>query len=153
MREVKEYTVPQKTEGSLGRHRDAGKTFVLTEMPAMRAEKWATRAFMALATNGVKIPEGVADLGMAGFALVGFQAFYGAKFEEVEPLMDEMFECIQIKPSAQIVRPLVENDIEEVSTRLALRKEVLELHMGFTFADAASRLKKSSAASDQEEKS
>jgi hypothetical protein len=152
MRETKEYTVPAPAKGSLGRARDAGKTYVLTEMPASRAEKWATRAFTALTTNGVKVPEGISELGMAGFALVGFQAFYGVSFAAIEPLMDEMFDCIQFK-AEKVTRPLIESDIEEVATRLALRKEVLELHMGFTFADAVSKLKQSSAAPDQKEKS
>ena len=31
--------------------RDQGKTFKITEMPALKAEKWATRAFLALAAS------------------------------------------------------------------------------------------------------
>jgi hypothetical protein len=36
--------------------RDKGKRFKITEMPAMKAEKWAARFFLALAKSGIDIP-------------------------------------------------------------------------------------------------
>jgi len=39
--------------------------------------------------------------------------------------------CVQIIPSANIKRKLVEEDIEEVATRLQLRKATWNLHMDF----------------------
>ena len=47
------------------------------------------------------------------------------------PLLDEMMGCIQYAPSANIKRPLIEDDIEEVTTRLQLRKAVWNLHLDF----------------------
>ena len=49
-RTVSNYTVTD--EG-----RDNGKVFVLTEMPASRAESWAMRALLALMAGGVEVPE------------------------------------------------------------------------------------------------
>lgn len=123
--------------------RDKGKTFLLTEMPASKGEKWAVRALLALARGGIEVPENIAGLGLAGIAIIGVQALSGLEWELAEPLMDEMFACIQIIPDAtrpQVVRGLVEgtgsDDIEEVKTRIMLRKEILALHVEF-FMDAA----------------
>lgn len=119
--------------------RDKGKTFLLTEMPASKGEKWAARALLALARGGIEVPENIAGLGLAGIAIVGVQALSGLEWELAEPLMDEMFACIQIIPDASrpaVVRGLVEDDIEEIKTRIMLRKEILTLHVEF-FMDAA----------------
>jgi hypothetical protein len=69
------------------------------------------------------------------------------KHEDAAPLLAEMMDCVKIIPNPSepnVMRPLVADDIEEVRTRIELRKAILELHMGFSFADAAS---KSAAAS------
>ena len=45
-----------------------------------------------------------------------------------------MFACVKIKPDAahrNVVRDLVDDDIEEISTRLTLRAEVMKLHTDF----------------------
>lgn len=127
--------------------RDKGKTFLLTEMPASQAEKWACRAMLLAAQAGVDIDNAMS--GFAGLVIAGIQTVMGGiKFGDLEPLMDEMFGCIQVRPDprnpnperALLVRKLMEDDIEEVATRLQLRGEVLELHLGFTLADARSKL-------------
>jgi len=115
--------------------RDKGKVFVLTEMPASQAERWALRAFLALAKADIEVPDNLAQMGMAGIALIGVQALLRAPWQEVEPLLDEMLQCIQIqatpgKPGT--TRSLVEDDIEDVATRLKLRAELLKLHMDFS---------------------
>jgi hypothetical protein len=120
--------------------RDQGKVFLLTEMPASQAEKWAARAFFALARSGVDVPEDIAEAGFAGIAVLGLKALGGIHFVDAEPLMDEMFACIRILPSAarpDIVRDIHEQDIEEVATRLQLRMEVFNLHTGFLPAGTA----------------
>lgn len=127
--------------------RDAGKSFLLTEMAARPAEKWATRAFLALSRAGIDIPEDIAQQGIAGLAIVGFKMLGGMSFQDAEPLLDEMMACVQFLPNPATLqpRPLVDNgtegdDIEEVQTRIRLRAEVFTLHTGFTFADAGSKL-------------
>lgn len=119
--------------------RDKGKIFILTEMPARKAEEWATRAFMLLARSGVQVPDNVAGAGFAGIAIMGFQALSSVNYEDIKPLFDEMMQCVQVRPDArhpEVVRYLVDSgsdgdDIEEVSTRLRLRAEIFSLHTGF----------------------
>ena len=133
-RKVMTYTVTD--EG-----RDKGKTFVLTEMPASKAESWAMRALLALMHGGVEMPEGFERMGMAGMAEVGMRALAGLRWELAEPLINEMFDCIQILPDParpQVVRNLIEEDIEEPLTRIRLRGEVWKLHTGFLKAGALS---------------
>lgn len=127
--------------------RDHGKTFLLREMPASQAEKWAMRAFLGLAKSGATVPEGLSESGMAGIATLGFRALSGITFDLLEPLLDEMFECVSLIPDPsrpQVVRALIEDDIEEVGTRLRLRKEVFALHVDFS--QAAALLKQATAA-------
>ena len=121
--------------------RDNGKVFVITEMPASKAESWAMRALLALMAGGVEVPDGFERMGMAGMAEVGIRALAGRKWEVAEPLLAEMWECVQIMPDPSkphVVRALIEQDIEEVATRLKLRGEVWKLHTGFLKAVAPS---------------
>lgn len=135
-------------------NRDKGKAFFLSEMPPRKAEKWAARALLAFgrASNaevGADFREALADAGMAGVAALGIRAFTALSFEDAEPLLDEMLQCISVVPDPARVdqttrlpysRPLMDEDIEEVSTLLTLRSEVLELHTGFSVAAFLSRL-------------
>lgn len=119
--------------------RDHGKVFRLTELAAAAAEKWAMRAFLALARSGVEVPDNLAAAGLPGLAAVGFRAFTMMSFADAEPLLDEMFGCITrvVDPAKPVfARALVEDDIEEVATRVFLRGEVIELHTGFSPAAA-----------------
>lgn len=122
--------------------RDAGKSFLITEMPASQGEKWAARAFLALAKSGIEVPDNIQDMGLAGIATVGLQAFGGVPWDLAEPLMDEMFRCVARIPDMSkpdVARPLVEDDTEEIGTRVKLRAEVFELHTGFSQAVARFR--------------
>jgi hypothetical protein len=121
--------------------RDKGKVFLIQEMPASQAERWAVRAFLALSRHGVELPEGLAEAGMAGLASYGLSLVGRLPFDEAQVLMDEMFRCVSIVPSPAnpaITRGLVEDDIEEVPTRLKLRLEVFKLHTDFLKAAAPS---------------
>lgn len=115
--------------------RDSGKRFKLTELPAKQAEKWATRAFLALARGGIDIPADIAESGLAGIALFGTKIFGSMKFEDAEPLLDEMMTCVEVQPdpaNPNTVTPLFESSIEEISTLLKLRTEVIKLHVDFS---------------------
>ena len=119
--------------------RDFGKTFVITEMSASKAESWAYRAILALMANGVELPDGFERMGMAGMAEVGIKALSGLKWEVAEPLLEEMWQCVQFMPDQSkpnIVRNLIEEDIEEIQTRIKLRIEVWKVHAGFLKAVA-----------------
>lgn len=125
--------------------RDRGKQFLLTELPADAAERWATRAFLAMTNANIEVPDGALQSGMAGIAATlaaGVRALAGLKYDAVGPLMDEMLSCVQfVAPGTAQPQPLwtgENSQIEEVRTRLALRVEVLELHLGFSLAALAS---------------
>lgn len=123
-------------------NRDKGKRFYIEEMSAFKAEKWAQRAFLALARSGLDLPDDMTVLSAAGFrglVAVGLAAFTkgGIQFGDIEPLLDEMIGCVQAMPDrarADVRRPLVDSDIEEVSTLVRLRIEVFNLHAGFSEA-------------------
>lgn len=141
--------------------RDKGKGFLITEMSADKAERWALKALLALANGGAKLPDGVLDAGMAGIAsmagavVLSLRHLQGTRYEDVAELLDEMMECVRFQPpgttSDGLPLPsqmLFEGDncqIEEVSTRIKLRWEVLQVHVDFSVADALSSLTPSTA--------
>jgi len=120
--------------------RDQGKVFRLTEMPASRAERWAARSLAALLASGVEIPDNIQEAGLAAIAHFGLSIFSRMDFDAAQPLLDEMMGCVEIQPdpSKQVYRPLIEDDIEEVLTRLTLRSEVFQLMLGFSIPAAIS---------------
>lgn len=127
-RKTKEVTIT--TEG-----RDKGKMFLLTEMSAWQAEEWGYKALIALQNAGLDVQP---STGMAGLAAQGYEKLNRLSFSELKPLLNEMFECVQRVPDPKtrsVVRALVEDDTEEVMTRVQLRAEVLSLHTGFSFAE------------------
>lgn len=140
MRKTKLVTVPS-TEGR--DNRDTGKTFLLTEMDAVRGEKWATRALLAVASSGVDVPPEVMRMGMGAIAAVGFRALLTMTFADAEPLLDEMMKCVEFVPDRKkpdVTRALDNDDIDEVSTIWLLRSELVELHTGFSPAAFLSTL-------------
>jgi hypothetical protein len=124
-------------------NRDQGKMFYIRELSATKAERWAARALLALARSGVDVPPDIASSGLAGVAAFGIRAFAGVAFADAEPLMAEMLTCCQIIPDPsrpQVRRAMIEDDVEEISTLLRLREEVLSLHLGFSLRDYRSTL-------------
>lgn len=114
--------------------RDLGKTFVITEMSATQAERWATRVLLAFMQSNPEVPEGLDQMGLAGLAQIGIKALAGVRWETLDPLLEEMMTCVKIMPDKKkpaIIRDLIESDIEEVATRIKLRAEIWTLHMGF----------------------
>lgn len=140
----KEATVVIEASG-----RDAGKVFRLRELPASQAEAWGARLLLALSRAGVEVPDGFFDMGMAGVAVMGIKALGGLSWDVAKPLMDEMMACVQIQPNPSqpaVVRPLIEDDIEEVATRVQLRDEVIAVHTGFSVAAFISNFRMMQAA-------
>lgn len=134
--------------------RDKGKWFLITEMPPRQAEKWATRALLALGRGGqaempVGYSEELAAMGMAGIASLGIRALTSISYADAEPLLDEILTCVSFIPDPSIIdqttrepvaRGMIESDVEEVATYFRLRSEALELHTGFSIAAFLSRL-------------
>ena len=123
--------------------RDTGKTFLITEMSASQAENWAFRVILAIGNAGIEIPEGLAAQGMSGLMAVGYMNLLKIPFNDAKPLLDEMMSCVQIMPSPNLKRALIEEDIEEVVTRLQLRKEIWSLHTSFFLEENKSTLESS----------
>lgn len=116
--------------------RDAGKTFLITEMPLLQADRWAQQALFALARGGIDIPEEIEpDEGMLGMARVALNAIGHIDPQVGNELMDELLSCVQIIPSGGVARDvLFDNDacdIEDIKTLFTLRKEALILHLDF----------------------
>ncbi len=120
--------------------RDKGKIFHLKEMPASKAEAWAFRLFLALANTSVQLPPNLTALGFAGVAQLGIRMLSGLKWEAAKPLLEEMFECVQIQrdPGTLFLVKPTDDDIEEPATRVELRVEVWKLHTDFLKAAASS---------------
>ena len=141
MRKREVVTVPASWGG-----RDANKNFVVTEMPATRAEKWAWRLMIAVKGTTAEVPQEVAALGMVGVAIRGLNAFLASDvdFAKLEPLLDEMMTCVTVVRDLQhpdVATPIVsDDDVEEVRTVAWLRSEVLRVHTGFSAAEAFSRI-------------
>lgn len=138
----KEKTIVITTEG-----RDKGKMFHITELPASESEAWAARALFTMMNCGVEIPDDLLAAGLAGIAAIGIKSLSRVPYEMAKPLFDQMMECIAIVPDPKQplvkrgyggVGPMIEDDIEEVSTRLQLRKAVLDLHLDFFLTAARS---------------
>ena len=130
--------------------RDLGKQFLITEMSASQAENWAFQVILAVGNAGIEIPEGLASQGMSGLMAIGYMNLLKIPFDAAKPLLDEMMNCVQIIPSANIKRKLVEEDIEEVGTRLQLRKSVWNLHMDFFLNESKSTLESEAQETMQE---
>jgi hypothetical protein len=109
---------------------DEGKTFVLTRMSALRAEKWFWRATLAMSKGGISIPEDVRGQGWAGLLSIGLKSFGAIPYSDAEPLLDDMRSCIQRKHDRALL-PLTEHDIEDVETLIELRWRLLKLHSDF----------------------
>lgn len=129
----KEKTVTIEAPATIGgsANRDLGKRFLITEMSAMQADAWAVRALGAMMRSGVAIPDEIGRAGLQGFAMYGLKAILAAPYAESAPLLAEVMGCVKIV-EPMITRPLLESDIEEISTITQLRDEVIELHTGFS---------------------
>ena len=116
--------------------RDAGKSYFITEMDAHSSFKWGCKAVLALINAGVNLPDGSENLGMAGLVGLTLSSLKtGLKWEEAEPLMDELMTCVRFIPDPakpDIVRDIYPGDIEEFTTIALLHSEVLKLHINFT---------------------
>jgi len=114
--------------------RGVEKTFFLTEMSAVDAENWALELFFLMAGAGVEVPDDVANRGLGEIAKMGLDALKGVDFYKAKPLLDRLMDCVQIIPDPNtpyVMRKLDETDIDDVKTRLLLKKEVFKLHTDF----------------------
>ena len=140
--------------------RDQGKSFLITEMPVTRADKWANTALLAMLRGGVDI--GGVDFGLIADTLQKKEgdapkidpmggmlelaritiAGLGNVTETVgQELLDQLInDCAQVISSGGVVRQMlsIDDEIEDLKTLWMLRKESLLLHIDF-LADGSSQ--------------
>ena len=122
--------------------RDFGKTFCITEMTAFNAESFAIRAGLALLKNNPSLPPNVIEritektITFEDIAALGFGLFSSVDYHDLKPLFDDLLKCVQIivDKKSMIMRHLEDEDIEELSTIIELRKRALGLHINFSTA-------------------
>lgn len=112
--------------------RDNGRAYLITEMSAEDAEWWAFRVLQAIMGGSANV-----DLNapLAELARQGLSALAKCPADQAKPLLDEMMLCVRVKlPNTSDSREMLAGDIEEVKTRVLIRKEVLGLHTDFFVA-------------------
>jgi hypothetical protein len=63
-------TIATPAEGER-ENRDAGKSYLLTEMPALKAERWGRHAVAACTRSDLNIRDEIGKLGLLGFIFSG----------------------------------------------------------------------------------
>ena len=121
----------RKTKDVLGLGRDSDRVYRITEMSALKAEKWALRALWGIAGAGVEIPDNISKTPFARLIEIGLTAISNIPFQLAEPLLDEMLTCVSVVMPDGKARARIADDFEEPMTILNLRKEVLDLHLSF----------------------
>lgn len=138
--------------------RDDGKSFLVTEMPVTKADKWANTALLAMMRGGV-------DVGGVNFGLIS-NTLMPSDAPKIDPvggmlelarisiaglgnmteivgqsLLDQLIEdCVQVVPTGGAARPMlsIDDEIEDLKTLWTLRKEAFILHIDF-LADGSSQ--------------
>lgn len=125
--------------------------FSIQQMSAWKLEKWMYKAFILLARAGGSEIDGfsIAEAqdaikkvqrstkGDASALETVMRIVGGLDFEDAEPLLDSLFECVRLIPDEstgielKLDRPVIEGNIESPLTLMKLRVEVLKLNFGF----------------------
>lgn len=118
-------------ELTIEKGRDAGVRFIITEMPVVKADKWATKVLITLMNAGVEVPD--VSMGMLGVTTMLLSSLQNVDADKAIPLMDELLDCVQIIPEGGSPRKLdlSLNDVQDFTTLWVLRKEALMLHLDF----------------------
>ena len=133
----KSVTITIEKEG-----RDKGKIFVITEMSAFATEEWASRVFFALMNAGAEIPDNIISSGLAGIAYQTGADFFKFIFSTLakvphytaKPILDDLMACVRYQPGISgttVELGQLQDDIEEMSTLLTLKKAAFQLHFDF----------------------
>nr|DAN04651.1 MAG TPA: hypothetical protein [Caudoviricetes sp.] len=138
--------------------RDNGKSFLVTEMPVTKADKWANTALLAMMRGGVDVGGVNFDLigntlmpsdapkidvsgGMLELARISIAGLGNVTETVGQSLLDQLIEdCVQVVPTGGAARPMlsIDDEIEDLKTLWTLRKEAFILHIDF-LADGSSQ--------------
>lgn len=117
--------------------RDAGKKFLLTEKPAVEAEKVATFAIMAAVRGGAAVSP---ELGMSAFVTLQNMSFSSLALmlpQDADYVFGKLMECVMVENAGggaidmDPPRKPLPTDFEEIDTIWKLRTGVMELHTSF----------------------
>lgn len=140
--------------------RDEGKSFLITEMPLTRADKWANTALLAMLRGGVDVgnvdfaliadtlqkKEGDAPKvdpmgGMLELARISIAGLGNVTEVVGQELLDQLIDdCVQVSSGSNVIRAMlsIDDEIEDLKTLWTLRKESFLLHIDF-LADGSSQ--------------
>lgn len=138
--------------------RDDGKSFLVTEMPVTKADKWANTALLAMMRGGVDVGGVNFDLigntlmpsdapkidvsgGMLELARISIAGLGNVTETVGQSLLDQLIEdCVQVVPTGGAARSMlsIDDEIEDLKTLWTLRKEAFILHIDF-LADGSSQ--------------
>ena len=138
--------------------RDNGKSFLVTEMPVTKADKWANTALLAMMRGGVDVGGVNFDLigntlmpsdapkidvsgGMLELARISIAGLGNVTETVGQSLLDQLIEdCVQVVPTGGTARSMqsIDDEIEDLKTLWTLRKEAFILHIDF-LADGSSQ--------------
>lgn len=128
--------------------RDRGKTFILTEMPAVLGERWATLALSLMSKAGL-VPAGAEDSGMAGLAATPLGGLSQLRALQ-DPSLDAWWDCVAYlhapNQMPQKIFPGAACQIEEIATVGLLRMKLLDMHTSPFFSASQSITDSSSPA-------
>lgn len=138
--------------------RDDGKSFLVTEMPVTKADKWANTALLAMMRGGVDVGGVNFDLigntlmpsdapkidvsgGMLELARISIAGLGNVTETVGQSLLDQLIEdCVQVVPTGGAARSMlsIDDEIEDLKTLWTLRKEAFIIHIDF-LADGSSQ--------------
>lgn len=111
---------------------DAGKTFIVKRMPAVKGDRFMMRLFHGLAEKGFDIAESQRVLGALGMNQLTLNLVGTLDEKLFLELMDEMLQYVYIVPEGGDVRALERDiDVKDMFTFSKLRMAFIEVHTGF----------------------
>lgn len=125
---------------------DAGKVFVVKQMPLLRGDRWANRVALALCKSGVDIsgltttdgegkPVFRGMLDMVGIVNIALRALGGVDDAVAQSLLDEVISDVKTRlPGGGERTLIVESDISSISTLWKLRIESIKVNLDFLTA-------------------
>lgn len=143
MRKTKIVQVPKFSQGD---NRDVNKTFLITEWPAARSDRWIQELMLAANRGAGEIPMDLKGIGWEGIAIMGINTFLrgAADGPRMIELGDQLLECVKIirdpKHPDVATEIVADDDIEEIATRWWLRDQVVSVHVNFSPLAALSQL-------------
>jgi len=137
---TKEVTI---AEGS-----DEGKTFVVSQMPLLRGDRWANRAALALMKSGVDVSalkglDGARSGDFTGMLDIAeilnavLKALGGIEEHVAQELLDELLTVVKLKLPDGATRPIIvptehaPGDITSIATLWKLRIEAIKVNLDF----------------------